>query len=90
MSQEPSHTGTTDVTVRDDAGAVLLFSWPDFVTSICAIVGGCVEIKIYGAFVLNLASSSTPSKRRLLDGVAMPVSRRSTEPARPRHRREMT
>ena len=28
--------------------------------------------------------------RRLLDGVAMPVAHRSTEPARPRHRREMT
>ena len=26
----------------------------------------------------------------LLDGVAMPVPRRSTEPGRPRHRREMT
>jgi hypothetical protein len=37
--------------------------------------------KFYGAF----ASSSTPSTRRLLDGVAMPVPRRSTEPARPRH-----
>ena len=34
--------------------------------------------------------SSTPSTRRLLDGVAMPVPRRSTEPGRPRHRREMT
>ena len=28
--------------------------------------------------------------QRLLDGVAMPVPRRSTEPARPRHHREMT
>jgi hypothetical protein len=28
--------------------------------------------------------------RRLLDGVAMPVPRRSTEPGRPRHRREVT
>ena len=36
------------------------------------------------------SSSSTPSTRRLLDGVAMPVPRRSTEPGRPRHRREMT
>ena len=42
--------------------------------------------KIYGAF----ASSSTPSTRRLLDGVAMSVSHRSTEPGRTRHRREMT
>ena len=40
--------------------------------------------KFYGAF----ASTSTPSTRRLLDGVAVPVRHRSTEPARPRHRRE--
>ena len=40
--------------------------------------------KFYGAL------TSTPSMRRLLDGVAMPVPRRSTEPGRPRHRREMT
>ena len=33
--------------------------------------------KFYGAF----ASSSTPSTRRLLDGVAMPVHHHSTEPA---------
>ena len=38
--------------------------------------------KFYGAF--------TPSTRRLLDSVAVWVSHRSTEPARPRHRREMT
>ena len=37
-----------------------------------------------------VASSSTPSTRRLLDGVAMPVPRRSTKPGRPRRRREMT
>ena len=43
--------------------------------------------KFYDAFT---SSSSTPSTRRLLDGVAMPVPRRSTEPGRPRHRREMT
>jgi len=43
----------------------------------------CVEIKFYGA-------SSTPSMRRLLDGVAVPVPYHSTEPARLRHRREMT
>ena len=42
--------------------------------------------KLYGAF----ASSFTPSTRRLLDGVAMPVPRRSTEPGRPPHRQEMT
>ena len=38
-------------------------------------VGVCVEIKIF------TASSSTPSTRRLLDGVAMPVPHRSTEAA---------
>ena len=36
------------------------------------------------------ASTSTPSMRHLLDGVAMAVPHRSTEPARPRHRRECT
>ena len=36
------------------------------------------------------ARSSTPSTRRLLDGVAMPVPHRSTGPARPRHHREMS
>ena len=41
----------------------------------------CVEIRIL---------RRVPSTRRLLDGVAMPVPRRSTEPAWPRHRREMT
>ena len=44
-----------------------------------------VEIK----FTARL-SPSTPSTRRLLDGVAMPVPRRSTEPGQPRHRREVT
>ena len=53
--------------------------------AICASLMGtiahaCVEIKFYGAFV---ASTCTPSTRRLLDGVAMPVPHRSTEPARP-------
>jgi hypothetical protein len=48
------------------------------------VVQSCVEIKF------TTRSSSTPSTRRLLDGVAMPVPHRSTEPARPRHRREMT
>ena len=37
-----------------------------------------------------IVSSSTPSTRRVLDGVAMPVPHRSTEPGRPHHRREMT
>ena len=39
-------------------------------------VGTFVEIKLL--------------RQVLLDGVAMPVPHRSTEPARPRHRREMT
>ena len=46
--------------------------------------------KFYGAFVLNRRVDLHASTRRLLDGVAMPVPHRSTEPARPRHRREMT
>ena len=40
--------------------------------------------------VWNHRIVSTPSTRRLLDGVVMPVPHRSTEPGRPRHRREMT
>ena len=36
------------------------------------------------------SSTSTASTRRLLDGVAMLVPHRSTEPARQRHRRKMT
>jgi hypothetical protein len=43
-------------------------------------VNTCAEIKF---------TASTPSTRRLLDGVAVPLPHRSTEPARPRHRREM-
>ena len=58
-----------------------------FVTPFLCSVLDCVEIKFYGAFV---ASTCTPSTRRLLDGVAMSVPHRSTEPARPRRRREMT
>ena len=46
--------------------------------------------KFYGAFVLNHrvvlhAIDATPAQ-----GVAMPVPRRTSEPGRPRHRREMT
>ena len=48
----------------------------------CARYHPVWKSKFYGAF----ASSSTPSTRRLLDGVAIPVPRRSTEPGRPRHR----
>ena len=47
----------------------------------------CVEIKILRRVCAE--SSSTPSTRRLLDGVAMLVPYRSTEPGRPRHRREI-
>ena len=54
-----------------------------------AHVASCVEIKLLRR-VCAESSPSTPSTRRLLDGVAMPVPRRSTEPGRPRHRREMT
>ena len=40
----------------------------------------CMEIKIL---------RRDPSTRRLLDGAAVLIPRRSTEPGRPRHRREM-
>ena len=46
----------------------------------------CVEIKILRRVRLNHRASSTPSTRRLLDGVAMPVPHRSTEPGRPTRR----
>jgi len=36
--------------------------------------------KFYGTFVLNHRVVSTPSTRRLLDGAAMPVPRRSSVP----------
>ena len=42
-----------------------------------------------GAFVQKIPQVE-PATRRLLDGVAVPVRHRSSEPARPRHRREMT
>ena len=53
----------------------------DGLTSCMNAVCACVEIKF---------TARSPSTRRLLDGVAVPVRHRSTEPARPRHRREMT
>ena len=46
--------------------------------------------KFYGAFMLNHRVGSTPSTRRLLDGVAVCSPPRSTEPGRPRRRRDMT
>ena len=46
----------------------------------------CVEIKI----LRRVHACSMAWRCRLLDGVAMPVPRRSTEPGRPRHRRGMT
>ena len=55
------------------------------------------EESVKGSIILDLHVSRrveikilrrvTPSTRRLLDGVAMPVPHRSTEPGRPRHRR---
>ena len=58
------------------------------------------EESVKGSIILDLHVSRrveikilrrvTPSTRRLLDGVAMPVPRRSTEPGRTRHCREMT
>jgi hypothetical protein len=59
-----------------------------------SFMDGTVCIGLCGNQNFTARSSSTPSTRRLLDGVAMPVprrsTRRSTEPGRPRHRREMT
>ena len=51
----------------------------------------CLEIKILRR--VRAESPRRPPRRRraaLLDGVAMPDPRRSAEPGRPRHRREMT
>jgi hypothetical protein len=47
----------------------------------------CDERMLWAVWKSNLRRVRT---RHLLDGVAMSVPRRSTEPARPRHRREMT
>ena len=49
-------------------------------------VANCVEIKI----LRRVRGRRVIDATRLLDGVAMPVPRRSTEPGRPRHCREMT
>ena len=51
----------------------------------------CVEIKILRR-VLNrrVILHAIDSTRRLLDSVVVLVPHRSTEPARPRHRRKMT
>ena len=46
-------------------------------------VSGCVEIKFTARSSRIAASTSTPSTRHLLDGVAVPVPHRSTESARP-------
>ena len=51
------------------------FATPDALCDVCFDVLACVEIKIL---------------RRRVDGVAVSVPHRSTEPARPRRRREMT
>ena len=39
---------------------------------------------------LGRIMTSAPATRRLLDGMAVSIPRRSTEPTRPRHRREVT
>ena len=65
------------------AGIPFEVRWGSKATS--SRVATCVEIK----FTARL-SPSTPSTRRLLDSVRVPIPRRPTEPARPRHRREMT
>ena len=54
------------------------------------VVQFSVEIKYTVRSSWIAASTSTPSTRHLLDSVAVSVPHRSTEPARPRHRREMT
>ena len=54
------------------------------------VVEVSVEIKFTARSSSIAASTSTPSTRHLFDGVAMSVPHRLTEPARPRHRREMT
>ena len=50
------------------------------VTAVAAAVCGLRDLDVHP---LLFASTSTPSTRCLLDGVAMPVPHRSTEPARP-------
>jgi hypothetical protein len=51
--------------------------------------GGLGLLQSHPVWKSNFTARS-PSTRRLLDGVAMPVPHRSTEPGRQRHRREMT
>ena len=70
-------------------GVVIAWCADDFhwVGDVLRMVAACVEIKILRRV---LASTSTPSTRLLLDGVAISAPHRSTEPARPCHRREMT
>jgi len=62
----------------------------NFFISMAPLYYSVWKSKFYGAFVLNFASTSTSSTRRLLDSVVVLVPHRSTEPGRPRHRREMT
>ena len=50
------------------------------------LVRACVEITFTARSSWIATSTSTPSTRHLLDGVAVWVSHRSTEPARPRTR----
>ena len=50
-------------------------------TASSVMSGACVEIKFYGAFVLNRCGDLHASTRRLLDGVAMPVPHRGAPDA---------
>ena len=57
----------------------------DAVGAFSVTVDACVEIKCRGAISSHGSiTTSTPSTRRLLDGVAVLVPHRSTEPALPR------
>ena len=47
-------------------------------------VGSCVEIKVTARSCWIVASSSTPSTRRLLDGVAVPLDGASAATSSPR------
>ena len=77
---------------------IIVYNWHDDTETVYnGMAGACVEIKILRRVCAE--SSRRPPRyrrdacsmaRRLLDGVAMPVPRRSTEPGRPRHRREKT
>ena len=72
------------------ASPLLHVQWWRMMTDEAQMFKTVWKSKFYGAFVLNRRVDLHATTRRLLDSVAMPVTRRSTEPGRPRHRREMT